>query len=92
MKKIKEVNRTNMSDLYCLCVKEQWFTRAFNDTYTKFLTKWDKKGQKNLTKKDIYEMALEVMEYSDLPYEYEVQDVMFLIKKEAVTTLYEIEE
>ena len=92
MKKITEVNRTSMSDLMCLCIKEKWFTRAFNDDYTSFLNKWDEKGHDNLTPNDIYEMSLEVMKYSDLPYGYEVQDVMFLIKREAVTTLYEIEE
>ena len=90
--KITEKNITSMSNLMSLCIKENWFCCGTNEDYENFLKKWDKKGHSNITKKDIYEMAKTIWEFSEFPREYTIADVMFLIKKEAVTTLYEIEE
>lgn len=90
---IKKTRRMYMDDLRGLCIKHNWFTRAYCKTYDHFLQTCDN-GRKNVTTKNLHAMALMVMQYSDLEtYEIlEITGIMFCLAEIRLSCFSEIAE
>lgn len=87
--KIKEIRRTTVDTLRATCIRQNWFTRADNEEYYKFLTTYGRK--QNLTKLDIYKAAKEVEKFSRIDADRDTASIMYEIA-DACFTCYEIEE
>lgn len=74
--KIKETRYMNSSDLRKLCIEHDWFTRADNEAYSKFLNMTRKRTGESapMTANRLLDMALVVQQYSD-PETYEGMDL-----------------
>lgn len=82
---IKEFRKISKGAIRELCIKREWFTCGDNEDYEKLMKYGEKK---NITTKDLEEMANIIIEYSDedsLDY-YSVEDVMFDLACECVST------
>lgn len=90
--KIKETRRMSMDSLRNLCIRNDWFTRGDCRAYDKFL-KMSGNCQKNITTNALYNMALNVEQYSD-PSVLDGQDtaaIMYDLARICYNT-FEVEE
>lgn len=70
--KIKEIRTLSAFDLRNLCIRQNWFTKATNPEYDRFLTRTRKRNGDyiHMTADRLLTLALEVQQYSD-PETYE---------------------
>lgn len=93
----KEIRKMDSYTARALAIKQNWFTRADNSTYEKWLNMADSK--ENLTTADIIELAKTVKEWSDFEHLYLqgetdtdiLEHICFEITKYC-TTIFEIKD
>lgn len=83
---MRECRRVHASNLRALAIKENWFTKADNDTYSKWLTM--KEDLDSLHTGDIAQLAQMVIDYSNLDSEMTITEVCFLIAKETYSVFF----
>lgn len=88
---IKETRYITSGELRSLCIEKNWYTKGTNEQYYN-LFKMLNNGNfesKNLTKKDLYNIANDIKKHSDTYYE--ITDIMFELA-DISTTCFEIVE
>ena len=63
MAKIKEIKKLSFESLRALCIKNNYYTMGTNEEYSKMLAVTYKE---NITNKDIYNTAIDIINHSDL--------------------------
>ena len=89
---IKEIRFMAMSRLRELCIRNKWYTHGTNEEYDILLHKVydDNYEYINLTTEKLAEIAVDIMEHSDLPVDYDVCCVMFELAR-AASVCFEVE-
>ena len=84
---IEEEEVWHASDVRHLCIKNEWYTRGDNKAYSAIL---DMVDESEPTTANIYKVAKDIKEHSST--DYEIENIMFELKKWCVTTFYTIIE
>lgn len=84
---IEEKEVWHASDVRHLCIKHDWYTRGDNKAYSAML---DMVDESEPTTANIYKVAKDIEEHSRT--DYEIENIMFELKKWCVTTFYTIEK
>lgn len=86
--KMQEHSRLDFEDVRSFCIKKSLYTRGTNAEYTRLaniLFYWSETGQDIDTEK-LQVVAQNILDHSDT--EYELESLMFALKREAVITSY----
>ena len=84
MDKVYEKRFISMTDLRALCIQENWFTRATNREYDKFLNMvYEPDGitRKDIDNETLQRMAEMVQQYSKLHEEVSIPSIMFSLAR-----------
>ena len=84
---IEEKKVWHAADVRHLCIKHNFYTRGDNKAYSAML---DMVEESEPTTANIYKVAKDIKEHSDT--NYEIENIMFELKKWCVTTFYTIIE
>ena len=76
------------SDIRTMCIHHNYYTCGSNEEYLPMLNKVDEMSP---TPENIYEIAKDICEHSDIEYA-NVEGIMFDIEREAVRVFYTIED
>lgn len=87
MAKIIETKHWSTGNIMAMCIKHRLYTRGYVDSYDNMLSIVDKYPEP--TNEAIYEVATDICEHS---VANTIENIMFLISREAVDRFYEIEE
>lgn len=93
MEKYIEIRTIHYDDLWALCNKQEWYTKGTNSEYEDLLLKAS--DIDNVTTEDIHEIAKNIYNHSDYECDYYfmeeeqiIESVMFLINRQACTTVF----
>ena len=87
MAKIIETKRWSTNNIMTMCIKHRLYTRGDVNSYDNMLSLVDKYQEP--TNEAIYEVAIDICEHSA---DNTIENIMFLISREAIDRFYEIEE
>lgn len=87
--KIIETNIWRSSDVRSLCIREGFYTCGDCVSYQSMLNFVDTHKP---TKNNIYKVAADIYNHSNEDDNWNVETIMFYIRREVVCTFYELEE
>lgn len=83
---IKENKHWSVTGLRDMCIRHNLYNRGTNEAYNNLL---DSLMLREVTIQEMYEVAKNILEHTE---DNTIENVMFLLNREAINTFYEIEE